>query len=544
MSNEINIVLWAYEEKESIELAKIISNSEINNEGFCETNYSDYSVKIYPRYHGLIHKSAPKELTDIIVLKVTENTIGLAKEYIDTRKGIMFRFVIGVESKSLEAEFIEDITLNKEKIFKSAVDHDKALKEVFNKIDTNKNGMLDRDEIIKVSQELSHCLNESDANEIIAVLGEEGKINYNQFKHWWQLGRADLVGFREVVSLIMKLSNFFNQNLEYFHKHVDLLSKDFVSNESSTSCKYSFLPDKSEFREFHKTSINLHCLLGEEYEKVKTTFPLYYNEAFTFGIELPLAKNSGLEFDEVCTRLAEITKELTNLIPNLKTLQSQGLQLNCRHQGEIYIVEFSIGGHVGDMLTHMSSKFNLDKLNYNGFVDGHFSSKISLKDFLSQEYQEKSTLKEIIREMLKLNFECVQSFSKLGNLIDLIITVLKATVFAEKGIPTALSNLLTTIKFYLAIRNLNFKIEYDVDEILANLVNLFPNFFDKKPSEIFDITQVRNAIQFMKMNEQIASLLKIINLDRFNFFFSTPLIKKFVKISLITLELNQAIDEI
>lgn len=545
---EINVIVWAYEKENAISTAKLLSQSDLIEENFYKVSFENYNINIYPRYHNLVHKQNPRELIDIVVLYTDSKSSGLAKEYIDYRKGIHFRFTTGQNPGDLiDSKYLDTIDNSaRETIFNTAINHDKALREIFNKIDKNSNGLLDRDEIIQVSTELQHELTESDANEIIAILGDSGKINFAQFKHWWQLGRADLPGFRQVIGLKMKLTNFFKDNAENFTNYIKDLTTNTTSNsENPCICKCSILPDKKEYQEFHNTSLNIHLLLGQEYEKVRKDFPLHYNEAFTFGIEIPLSKSVLDQVDEVSKSINIIVKELTNLIPNFSMLQSQGLQLNLRHQGEVYLIEFSIGGYFGDMLSHLTKELKLEQLQHSGYLNGHLSSKISIKDFLNLDKDSFASIKEVLIEIMKLNFECTHTFNKLDSVVDLIAKTLDGlSINKNKYFPNVVMNFLTILRFYLSIRSINFQIDYDVNDVVNNIENKEKDFFSKEKTEVFNTKNIKNSLAFLKSNEQLSCLLKIINLDRISFFITTPIIKLHLKTSIITLGLNELIDSL
>ncbi len=539
--NSINVIVWGYKEEQARNvLSQLCCNCEANA-NFCNFKYNDYTINIFIRYHGMQNKESPKELTDILILAADDDSIGLAKEYLDKRRGIPFRFVVGGKFSDDDAQYIENFKESKDFILQTAVNHDIALKDVFNKIDTNKNGYLDRDEIIRAAKELNHSLLEGDANEIIAVMGEDSKISFDSFRHWWHLGRLDFSSFRSIVSLKLKLSSFVNSNVTQFVNYLESIN---TINENSDCknrviSKISILPTDEKYRENHQTSINLHCSLGDEYDVMKKNFPLYYNEAATFGVEIPLKSKCEEENLETMKNLDKIFKAFFLNDSPLSNLHDKGFQFNSRLQGEIAIYEFCFGGMIGDLLCHTIKTLKLDKVNYSLHCDSHISTSLS---FLKMLENNKMKVNEFIKDLIKFIIEFKIDSNNLKQIIELVENTLKS--YYPQFYSKYLQSLFTTIQGLLIVKNCNISLDYEAEQLYDHIVKLDISYFDAALSEVFPkLYDIYASIGPGTIIEELFALLRKCDLDKISVFFSTPLIRAFIKMTFIIQGLDVLLDK-
>lgn len=538
-SKEINAIVWAYSEEKAFAGLKDLTGVE-GKYSNSHIEFDGYKITFYVRYHEQLVKDAPQDLTDILILLVDDKTIGLAKEYLDIRRGIPFRFINGGALGDDDAKEIKDLVKEKEDIFKAGVSYDKALREVFKKIDANGNGILDRDEIIKAAKELNHDLLEGDANEIVNILGTDGKVTYHGFKHWWNLGRFDFSSFRELISVKMKVTKFIDSNLTHFNSYLDSYVAT-PENSAKEKLNFKFLihPTKQEDREGHKTSFNFHMSLGDEYDALKHTLPSYYSEALTIGIEIPLKSTNSVENTET---LNQITALVNNFLfaqgGVLAQYKSHGLQLNSRLHGEIAMLEFSLGGIMGDFILHIAKNINIDKLHYSGHVDAHISSKFSLESIFNNRDQHAN---DLLKEALKILIEEKGNFKSLYLLVKVTLDLLSKTIDFKSS---KADQVLQFFKAFSMIKNFNFDLDYDVDE----LYDQFPQSW--KDGLLFPLTILfapvfgfYDSLDPYMMFADMFSLLRKCDLDKISVFATTPLVRALLKITVIFKGLNTLLDK-
>lgn len=545
MSNEnsINVIVWGYKEELARSVVGHLDTNCSSKDNSFHFKYNNYTVNVFIRYHGMQNKESPKELTDILILVADDDSIGLAKEYLDKRRGIPFRFVIGGKLSENDAQYIENFKDSKDFILQTAINHDIALKDVFNKIDTNKNGFLDRDEIIRAAKELNHGLLEGDANEIIAVMGEDGKISFDSFRHWWHLGRLDFSSFRSIVSLKLKLTNFLNSNATQFVNYLEQnqinTSNENTESKYRVSTKVSLLPTEVKYRENHQTSINIHCSLGDEYDVMKKNFPLYYNEAATFGVEIPLKSKSEEENLETMKKLDKIFKVFFLNDSPLSNLHDKGFQFNSRLQGEIAIYEFCFGGMIGDLLCHSIKTLKLDKVNYSLHSDCHFSSSVSVLRMLENREMK---VKDFIKDLIKFIIEIKMDSNNLKLIFELIDNTIRS--YYPQFYNKYLQALFSSIQGLLIIKNCNVSLDYDADQLYEYLVKLDICDLEATLSETYPrLYDLYGSIGPGTIIEEFFSLLRKCDLDKISFFFSTPLVRAFIKMTFIIQGLDVLLDK-
>lgn len=630
-SKHVNVLIWAFKKESALKVLNDITKSQYSKEDskncieidnynvkykkICDNNSykSDYYINFYIRYNNQQKKVAPEDLIDIIILSTDKTSYGLAKEYLDTRKSIPFKYVTGYDFSDNNKEnttfnnklvFVESIE-NNSSILENGIQYSLALKDVFNKIDIDNSGYLDRNEIIKASKELNHDLSDGDANEIISIMGKEGKISFTSFKHWWYLGRFDFSSFRSLISLKVKVSKFlddkfFNNLTSYSSGFLfddnELNKEDFNNNKDySMNSKISIYPVEEEDRKNHKTSVNLHLSLGHEFDKIKENFPSYYNEALIIGIEIPLKNNAKINnitnVNELNVNDNYKTLEKINLLIKnylfdnnqgiLSELYSeQGVVLNSRLNGDIAIIEIVFGGPIGEYLMNIVEKslnYNIKKdlsknneskndssnklpkikkdldfylNNYSGHLDAHISSKFCFKSMFEDRNQ---NFLNLAKEALKVNIEEKSNFKSLYFLIKSAFVLCKKLMtnnncnnnksYYEKLIKK-FESIVKSMKAISIIKDFDISINYDVDE----LYNLFPDSFKETllvPLNMLfaPLFGLYDSCNPKNILKDSFDIIEKCDLDKLSIFIYTPVLRFLLKASFIIEGLNTLINK-
>jgi len=306
---EINMVIWAYEINQANEIALEFLNSQKtikNKNNFYSLNEKGYKINIYLRSPRTLATSAPQGITNILIIYLTKDSylkkeisteFSEAKKYLDTRKKIPFKFLVTETAFPIEIEFDCNKKLlsqflsqnGKKEIIEEIEIFELTIKNVFEKFDKSKNGLLTSEDIIKASTELGHNLTEDDAKMIVDTLGENNSksINYEAFKRWWILGRSDFVNFRRICKFRIFLDNFL--------KSSNIKVNDYIQNLKNEGKQIS----KEEISQIF--DINIHsekfsengigCFLQfcngkEALDIIETKFEDFENSEFGFGIKL------------------------------------------------------------------------------------------------------------------------------------------------------------------------------------------------------------------------------------------------------------------
>ena len=538
---EINVIIWSNTEDNSRNLANKLSNKDSANGYWSFAEGENYTINLYVRNPSLINKVVPSGYTDCLVLEIQDDCLGLAKEYLETRQGIPFKFTLGVNeelAKELGCTYLDSDYSARTKVVSHPVEFDKALKSTFDKIDSIKNGSLDHSEIVAMSNELNHELTISDANEIIDTIGKHGKLTYYQFKHWWLMGRSDLTSFRGVIVMQMEVNKFLDNNMQHFSNYLDTISTQ-TPEDSILKEKISILPEKTEDSVDHHTAFNLHIRLGAEFDKYKESLP-HYNEPLTIGLEISLKSN---ENQDNCKKIINTIESIKKLLAKLglwEKVQGQGIILNTRTQVDSLFVELTLSGALGDFVSQTISKFRLEELKYSGHMDFHMSSKLKLGYLLSKEF---FNIKDIQNEAVKINFEANGQYLNMAQLINYVIDA--ATNLVGGEIPKKLLPMVLFWKLSSAVRNFDFTFRYE-PEIISEIIH---DSIDRKKEERFneDIARLKDKLSegmnsMKSVIGEYLEVLDVINLDKISVFASSPLVKLYLNFILNIKGLNELVE--
>jgi hypothetical protein len=158
----VNVVIWAESRDSAADIATKLSGGQEHNDTW-SGNHQGADIKAYIRYANGSINASPVGVTDILVVYLSGSTstyLENAKEYINLRKGIPFKFVTSEEDLSQfainnDSVFINFSEISSEeninKLVKSVKNLDSTLRTAFNNLDLNQNGFITADELVKAS---------------------------------------------------------------------------------------------------------------------------------------------------------------------------------------------------------------------------------------------------------------------------------------------------------------------------------------------------------------------------------------------------------
>ena len=112
-----------------------------------------------------------KELADVL------NALGQSPSEEDIDK--MIREIDGDKNGTIE--FSEFLTMMASKM--RVVDNEEEIQEAFKVFDMNADGFITIEELVQSMASLNESFTKKEIQEMVKVVGTEGKVNYNQFKN-------------------------------------------------------------------------------------------------------------------------------------------------------------------------------------------------------------------------------------------------------------------------------------------------------------------------------------------------------------------------
>jgi hypothetical protein len=467
-TNIINIVVWAENSENAEKLANSLS-SEQSDQVYVQ-KIDNHELRTHLRYPNVICKTIPAGVTDFLIVHVNgENND--AKSYINQRKGIPFKFI--VSSSNLFAfaaengcEFVDESEvyneLFKHRVVKTWGGLETTLRSAFEKIDLNGNGFISCDELVKASAELGHTMNTEEAKIIISALSTDGNISYDQFKHWWIMGKGDLFSFRHLVKLELGLNHLVKQTSQAFNDYASKLQTE-SDGIANTKTEYKFNVNIGSSEEFENgLGIDADVAMGKEAEAVIETLPDYIkNSPITLGLELH-ARSA-----DQSTLIHSTIEELKGILLSLPPLQSalmMGLEINTRAVDTSVFIDFTVSGMIAEQVHAHMSHFNVEAFTYTGVSNFQLVSGLKPVDLLNCDFE------QLLRKLCQLKIQMNAEFSNIKEIVKLLLNTLNKTlpsVVKQKMLP-----MLILMNSILIIRELNYEFKYYVSDLVSGIKEL------------------------------------------------------------------------
>jgi hypothetical protein len=414
-TNQVNVVIYGLSEDLARSTAELFGTKQ-SGVDIWEGKHNGTTVKTYIRWFGGVPTQTPKGVTDVLIVSCASCLETVCK-YVDQRRGIPQKYLVSdfdlkEDAQNLKVDYLtmSDLKSNVGKIVDSALTLNETLRNVFSKIDLDGDGSLTYDEIIKASSELNHVLNDEDAKEIAKTLSSDGKINFDQFKQWWVMGRADLRAFRRLVALEMKVNHFLKSSsgitVTTMFEKLKKETEEAAAQETSLDNRVNVVP-VTDFES--GTAIRLHLNLGNSFDSLNENI----GKSGTVGIlslEFKLKNPEvGKVVIETLTQLKEMAK---SFIPDAESIIDKDAVVSFRQVGDSVFVDVSYEGENADSLCFFISMIGANSVNFSGQSDLHICSKVSPVDLLTTSFD------NVIENGSNLRIEAHGEYSHLRNLVN------------------------------------------------------------------------------------------------------------------------------
>lgn len=541
-NSRVNIVVVSDTEENSKDLAERICITKINEADIWHEHREGVDINTYVRWPNCIITAAPIGITDILlayISKPNEDSWNYIKSYIDERKSIPYKYIISSSDLSKEAnelglDFIKLEELKergkKDELIKAAINEERTLRDVFNRLDLDKDGAINELEILSVSKALNHPLNDEDAKEIIKLLSNQGKIFYDKFKQWWVMGRTDFNSFRRLVQL-----ELFFSALAFTKKKIDNYFKPIINEAKNTFTEdtrmgmINIQPDCDGFDS--KTSIGCHFTLGKDFDDISKTLPSYYtNSTVNLGIELYLRNdNDGPKVLEIINALKDDLYKNNELI---QWLIDNVIKINIRHVGNSIYLDISPKAGIDDQTQSQLSTWDLFSMAYAGNLDCHISSKLSAFDLHN------SGAEIIIKQLSHIKLEAKAEYPSQKNIVDYLIYSSLDSISNEY--------IKFILKFIGSTKTYNLNFQYEPKTLQQMILDAIGNLMNKENIEFnqvqeiwknfkssFSDTAKKTVNIFSKPFKNHKELIYYLYMNNFSVYFSSQVLKCFIKLNFL-----------
>lgn len=478
----INYIVWSATEEDANALGQKLIGVTPNNGGVFTKQEKDYTLSGFTRWsksHG--GKQPVNGTVDVLVLHFPTSSDDLkdsAKDYVNTRKGIPFRFVVSPDDLTDWAKE-QGLTYwgaeaNSELLnqsLKAALELDTTLRKTFALFDVDKSNYISKENLIKISGDLGHQLNQEEAKEISNTIAEDGKISYDRFKYWWLAGRQNFSQFRNLVEMEMSVNNLVKKGSGMFGEYLEKVNKELASNKDLGEGLVSRidLRPKKDFDNGISLSINVSA--GSEAKNIINALPDYFHSSsFTYSLELTL-KNPDLGPTAV-QQLEQAKEMIFQIVPNFNQAVEMGLMIKFRNAGKSVFVDFALGGAIGDMVSQQLNNFNVENANFSGVSSMHLISGLKLDRPFECSFD------EMIEMLTQFKVQGHGEASNYKPLINLLVNLLSTTY--QHMVPSKVRFVFNLIKLFSSLRNFEYTLEYDSEELAKNAKELIGSLAHNK----------------------------------------------------------------
>jgi hypothetical protein len=460
-NTEINIIVYSDYLFEGTALLR--SLGEMNYETRVnEGTYKGLKVRGYIRgpdvdpvtFDGITHI--------LLIHGLKDTSFEGAKDYLESRKGIPFKYYIDSEDNGfaaklnipfLAASAWTDDQAAREKVLEEARHYEENILAAFLKFDLNKNGSISKEELVAVSKELGHELNEVEAGKIAHSLSKEGNISYKNFKKWWVMGKENHGAFRKMVELQIRLEDKLTKTSNVFNEYWKSVSG---AQTSSGTGEYHGNVDIGPTVDFeHGLGVAIKLSLGGDADEIVNASPSYFRtNPITVGIEIEADDES--KASEVVATLNEL-QGMAEGVPQVSQALAAGVKYFVRQSGKSVFIDVTVGGFFGDQIGSYARLFDLASVPFKGTKQGSITTGLKLTDLLNDNVE------SIIDKVSNLKIEAKADIFGLSGLVAGIIqTVVSLNSFNPKFVW-----LLQMLNLIGTFRKGGFEFKYDAQTLSA-----------------------------------------------------------------------------
>jgi len=428
------------------------------------------------------------------------------------------------------------ITTLLNKLVNSAKNLEETLRNVFNKIDSNNNGFVEKNEIANLSKELGHELSQSECDEISHVLaGDDGKITYEKFKSWWITGRTNFPEFRKLVEIEMSVGKLLKQGSSQFNSYFEKIQKEIAESSQVGDCQYKARVAIGPQEEFSNgVGLSVHVAVGNEFQSIASTLPDYITHSpICYSIEI------GIKDPEqgpmIVAKLSELKEMFGEMIPPLKQAIQMGLEIHFRNVANSIFVDLVVSGVLGGQIQAGFGMFDIGNTMFSGSSNFHVSSGFIPTTLVSE------TLEKVIFDACHLRIEGSGEFSQVKALLNAVTNMMSL-----QQLPPKMKPIISAIKVLSCLRRYEFDLKYsskDLLELVKEGISAFKHHsegetgFQKVSSEFVQHQQMMQMMieqgkGFAMFIADYMDIIKNINFDSFSLNFSLSKFKVFYKLAL------------
>ena len=539
-TNTVNFVFYAENQEAASNLANSVVGGTQQGSTWVNTT-ENLELRGYIRWPRSTPTATPVGITDCLVVQTTLNSenLSVVRSYVDSRRGIPFKVVVSDDdmtewATSLGMEYVATSALStlQAKLVASAQQLDQTLRNVFNAIDTNQNGFVEKSEILSLSTQLGHQLNESEASEIASTLaGEEGNVSYAKFKNWWVTGRTNFVQFRNLVELEMKVKNYIKKGSDSINKYFNSVQNQYqtlsTGDNSSFKANFNFGPNE-EFN--NGVGLSVHVAVGNDYQNTVSGLPEYITQSpVCYSLELGVrdAETGAM----IVNRLRDLKEMVSQFVDQLQQAESLGVAFNFRSFGTSVFIDVTLGGMLGHQVQSQMSQFSFVGQNLSGNSNLHVVSGWLPTNIVNQN------LEQNIHNASHLKIEGSGEYTQIKALVSAFTNAFTANY--TDYIPNRVRTIIYGLKLLTCLKGYNFQFKYgaqDLVEIMREGVNMGSSHNIPEgetgfsfASKNFEALQAQ-LLQFVEQGKSMVmfigeyvDVIKSLNLDVFsiNFFANT-----------------------
>lgn len=422
---DMNAIVFASDLSKAQEIAEKFTDGPAGEGMMYSKGTKEYTLRTFVRtpsaFASLMNNNC---IVDILILYVTSaegEDFSEARKYLDSRKSIPIKVLCSEnplieEAAALNCKYVHVSELlgeGREAVIKEAKKFEETLINCFKKFDINGNGLISVDELVKVSSELGHPLEMDDAKMIISSLDTyqnykyTGSIDFENFKKWWVMGKADFHSFRRICKAEMSINNLVKLTSKKFNNYLEKLKTDShkASQEEILQSIDLNVHAKQEFE--NGLGLFLETCSGPKAKEVIGALPEgQRNSPFAVSLKFPFREDKDAK--AACELLKQMVGPLLGDHPVLKHYLDLGIEYEFRTSVNYLVVDLWLSGYIADMVFGQASQFtNLQNVDINMHLTFHLFSSLVLGEIIGEE----NNFIQLVEKFLHLKFHLnVKSF--------------------------------------------------------------------------------------------------------------------------------------
>lgn len=211
----VNIISLSVSEQVSRVTAEQISNQKTDINGLYTNTINNTHVVVYPRWPNCSKILANTAVSDAMIINISSNDeLIKISDYINSKERVhlLLFWTDNEDIKQLASEykngkFLSKKDYNAEQIRNLIIEEtrtfNKTIKNIFDTMDINKNGFLEKKEVLAFARERGDNVSSQEFNDTLNLIDRHGlgKICFEDFEKWWKMGGHTSSIFGRLVQL-------------------------------------------------------------------------------------------------------------------------------------------------------------------------------------------------------------------------------------------------------------------------------------------------------------------------------------------------------